>query len=155
MEAGVSMTGSPNRVALVATPLSGVIGMPASAWLADGPTPGDGGAAAVDNRPPGFLARACGFLRGASILTGGSVPWFCATCAGGGAVCARPGPAAKSATAVNADVEMRRERNAVVRSRVRPLSMTGNMPRLNGETVTRHRDFGCCALCHSPRAATA
>jgi len=33
--------------------------------------------------------------------------------------------------------------------------MTGNTPRPNGETVTRHRDFGCCALCHSPRAATA
>jgi hypothetical protein len=60
-----------------------------------------------------------------------------------------------SAPAINADVEMRRKRNAVVRSRVRPLSMTGNMPRPNGETVTRHRDFGCCALCHSPRAATA
>ena len=63
------MTGSPNRLALVATALSGVMGIPASAWLADGPTPGDGGAVAVDNWPPGFLALACGFLRGASIWT--------------------------------------------------------------------------------------
>src|ERR1700733_12568132 len=165
-DAGVSMTGSPNRVALAATALSGVMGIPASAWPVDGPSPGDGpvdgpapgdgGAVVVDNRPPGFLALACGFLRGASIWTWGRLPWFCATCTGGGgAVCARPGPVAKNATLASADVEMRRERNAVVRSRVRPLSMTGNMPRLNGETVTRHRDFGCCALCHSPRAATA
>ena len=57
----------------------------------------------------------------------------------GGAVCARPGPAAKSATA--ADVEMRRQRNAGTRSRMRPLLMTGNTPRPNGETVTRHPRF--------------
>ena len=71
-------------VALVATALSGVMGIPASAWPVDGPSPGDGpvdgpapgdgGAVVVDNRPPGFLALVCGFLRGASIWTGGSLP---------------------------------------------------------------------------------
>src|SRR5580704_5332547 len=102
-EAGVSMTGSPKRVALAATPLSGVIGIPASAWLggagrASGVAVGAG--AVGDAWVPGFRPVVFGVRRGASTVTGGV--WLCAFAGwfGCDAVWAAPGVAASKATAV-------------------------------------------------------
>ena len=156
-EAGVSRTGSPNRLELAATPLSGVIGTPANHC-------GDGVAV---RRFPRRRHRRCGRRRGVRRRRpggrGGKPPpsrprlrrrrvdldlrklalffWSFAVWSCGAAVCAAPGPAANITTAASADVETRKERNMEIRPRMRPRSSTGNTPRPNGEDLTCHRDL--------------
>ena len=113
------MTGSPSRLALAATLLSGVMAVPASAC--DGETDtGDG------DGVPAALVCGCKTTSGRRFLTAPRCARFPDTltcgnsffscfsgvaCAGGVAVCATPGLGASEAPSAITDVEMRREWN--------------------------------------------
>ena len=90
------------------------MGIPARAWLADGPISrrrrrGGG----VDNRPAGFLGSCLRLLARRFDLHGGACPDSARLAAAAAPFARRPGPvASERQQPSDADVEMRRERNA-------------------------------------------
>ncbi|HTZ02432.1 MAG TPA: hypothetical protein VMC05_08875 [Xanthobacteraceae bacterium] len=149
-EAGVSMTGNPSRLALAATPLSGVAGMPESASPGAGPGFGAGDPAwlfgAAGAAPAGCgcftLPRLIG--RRPETLICGSFFWSAADSpadgplaaggpADGAAVCAVAVSVAASAVITKAEAERRKKKRAEVRPPSRPRLMTGSTLRPNGE----------------------